>query len=184
MLEGRRFALRGSNVFRDARRSARRAEGLRTTTAGYHFALWASLCARLASFRFAMKGRSEVRRSFANPPRAECSAAHCGRSGVYIRARLPFRASPIQFQFGRFCACAPANGHGSLPFASLTMRSPDFASFLNENKFELRRPLAGAQAQKRRHQRAIKKRPKALRGAICARRRRTAQAFLVRNVRR
>ena len=35
------------------------------------------------------------------------------------------------------------------------MRSPDFASFLNENKFELRRPLAGAQAQKR-HQRALK----------------------------
>lgn len=78
MLEGRRFALRGSNVFRDARRSARRAEGLRTTTAGYRSALWASLCAHLASFRFAMKGRSEVRRSFANPPCAECSAAHCG----------------------------------------------------------------------------------------------------------
>ena len=80
MLEGRRFALRGSNVFRDARRSARRAEGLRATTAGYRFALWASLCAHLASFRFAMKGRSEVRRSFANPPRAECSAAHAAEA--------------------------------------------------------------------------------------------------------
>ena len=78
MLEGRRFALRGSNVFRDARRSARRAEDLRTTTAGYRSALWALLCACLASFRFAMKGWSEDRRSFANPPSAERSAVHCG----------------------------------------------------------------------------------------------------------
>ena len=66
MLEGRRFALRGSNVFRDARRSARRAVGLRTTTAGYRSALWASLCARQRSSELKLVFHSKMKRSQAS----------------------------------------------------------------------------------------------------------------------
>ena len=31
---------------------------------------------------------------------------------------MPFRASPIQFQFGRFCACAPANAQTEVRHAA------------------------------------------------------------------
>ena len=100
MLEGRRSPLRGSNVFRDTRRSARRAEGLRATTAGYRSALWASLCAHLASFRFAMKGRSEVRRSFANPPRAECSAGIAAEAEFIFERDCLFVLRRYSFSLG------------------------------------------------------------------------------------